>query len=30
MLKGGYVSDRLCGHGVADGLEVAMKEAGLL
>lgn len=28
--EGGYVSDRLCGHGVADGLEAAMKEVGLL
>lgn len=28
--EGGYVSDRHCGHGVADGLEAAMKEAGLL
>ena len=28
--EGGYVSDRLWGHGVADGLEAAMKEAGLL
>lgn len=28
--EGGYVSDRFWGHGVADGLEAAMKEAGLL
>lgn len=28
--EGGYVSDRHWGHGVADGLEAAMKEAGLL
>ncbi len=28
--EGGYVSDRLCGPGVADGLEAAMKETGLL
>jgi len=28
--EGGYVSDRLWGHGVADGLEAALKEVGLL
>jgi hypothetical protein len=28
--EGGYVSDRLWGHGVAGGLEAAMKEVGLL
>ena len=30
LREGGYVSDRQCGHGVADGLEAAMKETGLL
>lgn len=30
LREGGYVSDRPCGHGVADGLEAAMKETGLL
>jgi len=30
LREGGYVSDRLCGHGVADGLEAAIKEAGLM